>query len=169
MKKVETFLEKIIFFSRWFQLPIYLGLILGGLIYLYKFFSELLYLIWNIFNLSSNQILFGILTLIDISLVSNLLIMVIIGGYSTFVSKIDFNNDEDKPGWVDKIDDGAIKLKLSMSIVIIAAIDLLRTFIDVEHINPEHIKLQLIIFGVFLITVMVFVITKKLYYTKGHE
>jgi len=168
MKKVETIIEKIIFFSRWFQMPIYLGLILGGMIYLYKFYSELFYLIWNIFNLSSNQILFGILTLIDISLVSNLLIMVIIGGYSTFVSRIDFNNNEDKPDWVDKIDDGTIKLKLSMSIVIIAAIDLLRSFIDVEHLDQEHIKLQLLIFGVFLITVIVFVITKKLYYSKGH-
>jgi uncharacterized protein (TIGR00645 family) len=168
MKKVEVILEKVIFFSRWFQMPIYLGLILAGLIYLYKFFSELLTLIWNIFNLSSNQILFGILTLIDISLVSNLLIMVIIGGYSTFVSRIDFKNNEDKPDWVDKIDDGTIKLKLSMSIVIIAAIDLLRSFIDVEHINPEHIKLQLLIFGVFLITVIVFVVSKKLYYTKEH-
>jgi uncharacterized protein (TIGR00645 family) len=168
MKKLETIIEKIIFNSRWFQLPIYIGLILGGFIYLYKFFSELFYLIWNIFNLSSNQILFGILTLIDISLVSNLLIMVIIGGYSTFVSRIDFKNNEDKPDWVDKIDDGTIKLKLSMSIVIIAAIDLLRSFIDVEHLNSEHIKLQLLIFGVFLITVIVFVITKKLYYSKEH-
>lgn len=166
MKKVETILEKIIIFSRWIQMPIYFGLILAGLIYLYKFFSELFNLVLNIFNLSSNQILFGILTLIDISLVSNLLIMVIIGGYSTFVRRIDFKNNEYKPDWVDKIDDGTIKLKLSMSIVIIAAIDLLRSFIDIEHVNPEQLRLQLLIFGVFLITVIFFVVTKKLYYSK---
>jgi len=168
MKKIERIFEEIIFISRWFQLPIYMGLIMGGLIYLYKFISELIYLLWNIFNLSSSQIMLGILTLIDISLVANLLIMVIIGGYSTFVSRIDFKNSEDKPIWIDKIDDLTIKLKLSMSIVIIAAIDLLRSFIDIEHIKPEDIKLQLLIFGVFLLTVIVFVISKKLYQFKDH-
>ena len=80
MKQFENVIEKTIFFSRWFQLPIYLGLIIGGIIYSYKFFAELVSLALNIFNLTSSQILFGILTLIDISLVANLLIMVIIGG-----------------------------------------------------------------------------------------
>ena len=168
MKQVENFLEKIIFFSRWFQLPIYLGLIVAGVIYSYKFYVELLNLIWNIFELTNSQILFGILTLIDISLVANLLIMVIIGGYSTFVSKIDFESNEDKPNWVDKVDAGSIKLKLAMSIVIIAAIDLLRSFIDVEHLNPEHIKLQLAIFVVFLLTVITLVITNKISHSSAH-
>lgn len=168
MKQFENVIEKTIFFSRWFQLPIYLGLIIGGIIYSYKFFAELVSLALNIFNLTSSQILFGILTLIDISLVANLLIMVIIGGYSTFVSKIDFETNEDNPNWVDKVDAGSIKHKLAMSIVIIAAIDLLRSFIDVEHVNPEHIKLQLAIFIVFLLTVITFVVTNKISHASEH-
>ena len=168
MKKLEYFFEKLIFLSRWFQLPVYLGLIIGGIIYLYKFFSELFYLIWNLTDLSSNQIMFGILTLIDISLVSNLLIMIIIGGYSTFVSKIDFENNEDRPQWIEKIDDMSIKIKLAMSIVIISAIDLLKSFINTEHLNFETIKIQLLIFVCFLSIVLVFVITKRLYNYKSH-
>jgi len=168
MKKIELFVEKMIFASRWIQLPVYIVLIFTGLVYLFKFFSEFFNLISNVFTFDGNQILFTILTLIDISLVINLLIMVIIGGYTTFVSKIDFKNHEDKPVWLDNIDAGVIKIKLTMSVIIIAAIDLLRSFVDINHQNPENLKWQIYIFLIFLLTLFVLVISEKISHNKGH-
>lgn len=166
MKKIESLFEKIIFASRWIQLPIYIGLIFAGFIYLYKFLSELFSLYYNMFSFSNSKILFSLLTLIDISLVMNLLIMVIIGGYTTFVSKIDFEKNEDKPKWIDGIDATTIKIKLTMSIIIIAAIDILRSFVNIQEQNPENIKWQLIIFGALLATLLVLVISNKLLHDK---
>lgn len=168
MKELEIFIEKIIFASRWIQVPIYLGLIIGGLIYLYKFIIEISVLLFNLGNLNNEQILFSILTLIDISLVTNLLMMVIIGGYTIFVSKIDFKNHEDKPDWLENLDAGVIKIKLSLSIIIIAAIDLLRSFVDIQHQNYENVKLQICIFGAFLLMLIVVVVANRLTHDKKH-
>ena len=108
--KIETAFENIIFTSRWLQAPLYTGLIVGGLLYAYKFIVELLHLCININEISETALMLGILTLVDITMVANLLIMVIIGGYSTFVSRIDIDKHEDKPEWLQKIDAGTLKV-----------------------------------------------------------
>ncbi|MDQ3016411.1 MAG: YqhA family protein, partial [Bacteroidota bacterium] len=91
LKKTENFIENLIFASRWVQAPLYLGLIVGGVLYAYKFVMELIHLCMTIDEISESALMLGVLTLVDITMVANLMIMVIIGGYSTFVSRIDID------------------------------------------------------------------------------
>src|SRR5688500_10697530 len=96
-KSIESIVEFLVFFSRWFQAPVYLGLIVGSGLYVYKFMEELSNIALHIQTLTEVQVMLGILGLIDISMVMNLLVIVIIGGYSIFTSKIDFDLQEDRP------------------------------------------------------------------------
>src|SRR3990172_2031857 len=114
MKRTEKILETLIFASRWIQAPIYLGLVVGSLIYAYKFLSELLHMCLFITELSESDVLLGILTLVEFTMVANLLAMVIIGGYATFVSRLDeVEKHADKPEWLQKVDAGTLKVKLA--------------------------------------------------------
>ena len=106
LKVFENFAERVIFASRWVQALVYFGLIVGSMLYTYKFMIELWHLAFSIDTISEEFLMLGILTLVDITMVLNLLIMVIIGGYATFVSRINLNNHEDKPDWLDKINAG---------------------------------------------------------------
>ena len=94
----------------------------------------------------------GILTLVDITMVANLLIMVIIGGYATFVSRLDLEKEVDKPEWLNKVDAGTLKVKLSGSLVGVSGIHLLQIFINIENKNLEQVTLQIIIHVVFLVS-----------------
>jgi uncharacterized protein (TIGR00645 family) len=131
-RALENFIEYLIFASRWMQAPIYMGLIIGSGIYVYKFMQELATLALTIRELSEEAVMLSILGLIDISMVMNLLIIVIIGGYSIFTSKIDFDGQEDKPQWIDHLDADRLKVKLSTSLASISGVHLLKTFIDIH-------------------------------------
>ena len=150
MKKVESIFEKLIFASRWLQAPLYAGLIVGGVLYAYKFLMELIHLLVTIDEITESELMLGVLTLVDITMVANLLIMVIIGGYSTFVSRIDIDNHEDKPEWLQKVDAGTLKVKLAGSLVGVSGIHLLQTFINIENQDTQHVMWQVIIHVVFL-------------------
>jgi uncharacterized protein (TIGR00645 family) len=129
---VEKITEYLIFASRWYQAPIYLGLCFGSVLYVYKFLQELFVLARNIDKFSEVEVMLGILGLIDISMVMNLLVIVIIGGYSIFTSRIDFEGQEDRPQWLDQLDADRLKVKLSTSLASISGVHLLKTFIDVH-------------------------------------
>jgi uncharacterized protein (TIGR00645 family) len=131
-KAVESTIEYLIFFSRWLQAPIYLGLILASILYVYKFCEELAALAIGITTLTEVQAMLMILGLIDISMVMNLLVIVIIGGYSIFTSKIDFDEQEDRPHWIDHLDADRLKVKLATSLASISGVHLLKTFIDIH-------------------------------------
>jgi uncharacterized protein (TIGR00645 family) len=161
MIKVEKFFEGIIFSSRWIQAPIYGGLIIASLLYTYKFLLELIHLSLTINSISEEVLMLGILTLVDISMVLNLLVMVIIGGYATFVSRIHLDNHEDRPDWLQKINAGTLKVKLAGALVGISGIHLLKAFIDITKKDPEEVKLQIIIHVVFLISTMSLAYTEK--------
>ena len=150
MKKVESIFEKLIFASRWLQAPLYAGLIVGGVLYAYKFLMELIHLLVTIDEITESELMLGVLTLVDITMVANLLIMVIIGGYSTFVSRIDIDDHEDKPEWLQKVDAGTLKVKLAGSLVGVSGIHLLQTFINIENQDTQHVMWQVIIHVVFL-------------------
>ncbi len=150
--KFETAFEKIIFASRWLQAPLYAGLIVGGILYAYKYIVELIHLCITINEITETALMLGILTLVDITMVANLLIMVIIGGYSTFVSRIDIDKHEDKPEWLQKIDAGTLKVKLAGALVGISGIHLLITFINIKSYETEHVMWQVIIHIVFLLS-----------------
>ena len=136
----ERIIEKVIFSSRWLQAPLYLGLIIGSALYAYKFTVELIHLCMHINEISESALMLGVLTLVDITMVANLLIMVIIGGYSTFVSKMDIETHEDRPDWLKKVDAGTLKVKLAGSLVGVSGIHLLQTFINIKNMDMEHVK-----------------------------
>jgi uncharacterized protein (TIGR00645 family) len=108
----------------------------------------------------------GVLTLVDITMVANLLIMVIIGGYSTFVSRIDIDGHEDKPEWLQKVDAGTLKVKLAGSLVGVSGIHLLQTFINIENNEMEHVMWQVIIHVVFLLSSLMLAYTEKVLHQK---
>jgi len=133
MHNFEKQLERFIFFSRWIQLPIYLGLIIASIMYSVKFFMQLTHLLTNFSLLDENMIMLSVLGLVDISMVINLLVVVFIGGYWTFVSKIEFDEHVDKPDWLDKINASTLKIKLIISLVSISGVHLLKTFVANSH------------------------------------
>ncbi len=164
--KIETVFEKFIFLSRWLQAPLYAGLIIGGLLYTYKFLVELLHLCTVINKITEVELMLGVLTLVDITMVANLLIMVIIGGYSTFVSRLDIDKHEDKPEWLQKIDAGTLKVKLAGSLVGISSVHLLQTFINIKNHESEHVMWQVIIHFLFLTSALMLAFTEKILHQK---
>jgi uncharacterized protein (TIGR00645 family) len=130
MNRVQSGLAHVIFMGRWLQVPLYLGLIviLGG--YAYRFIVELIAITSNIKTIDDTDIMLGVLNLIDVVMIANLLIMVIVGGYETFVSPLRLQNDPDRPEWLDQVNAGSMKVKLALALIGISSIHLLRTFID---------------------------------------
>ena len=130
IKSFEEFFEGFIFWSRWVQAPLYGGLVIGAFLYLVKFFQELWYVASKMFDIPELQMMLKILSLVDISMVMNLVVMVTIGGYSIFTSKIDVDMHEDKPLWLEGLDAGQLKIKLATSLASISGVQLLKTFIQ---------------------------------------
>lgn len=161
IKHIENIFEKIIFASRWIQAPIYGGLIVGAILYTYKFLVELVHLCATVNSITEEILMLGILTLVDITMVLNLLIMVIIGGYATFVSRIHLDKHEDRPDWLEKINAGTLKVKLAGALVGISGIHLLKSFIDIGKKDPDQVKWQVIIHIVFLFSTLALAYTEK--------
>ncbi len=160
-KKVEGLFEVFIFSSRWVQAPVYGGLIIGSVLYSYKFLVELIHLCATVTTIKEEELMLGILTLVDITMVLNLLVMVIIGGYATFVSRMDLENHEDRPDWLEKIDAGTLKVKLAGALVGISGIHLLKSFINITNKDVEQVKWQIIIHVVFLFSTLMLAYTEK--------
>ena len=162
MKKLESFFEVIIFSSRWIQAPIYGGLIIGAMLYTYKFLVELIHLVLTVNSTPEEVVMLGILTLVDIAMVLNLLVMVIIGGYATFVSRLHLDEHVDRPDWLEKINAGTLKVKLAGALVGISGIHLLKSFIDINKKDFEQVKWQIIIHVVFLLSTLALAYTEKI-------
>ena len=123
-------LPSLIFFSRWLQLPLYLGLIVAQGVYVFLFLKELWHLIHDAAGLSEQGIMLIVLGLIDVVMISNLLVMVIVGGYETFVSRLNLEGHPDQPEWLSHVNASVLKVKLAMAIIGISSIHLLKTFIE---------------------------------------
>ena len=149
---IEHTLERLIFASRWIMAPFYLGLVVSLGMLLVKFMQELIHVAPGVFSMSESAVILAILTLIDLSLAGNLLLMVIFAGYENFVSKIDTGDHEDRPDWMGKVDFSGLKLKLIASIVAISGIQLLRTFMDVQNTSDRDLQWMLIIHVTFVIS-----------------
>ena len=166
LKKFENFFEGIMFWSRWVQAPLYAGLVVGSILYLTKFFQELFHVFEKTMDLHEIEMMLKILSLIDISMVMNLLVMVTIGGYSIFVSKIDVDMHEDKPLWLEGLDAGQLKIKLATSLASISGVQLLKTFIDYredqEKADTEAIIMEIVIHMVFIISALLLSQTEKI-------
>jgi uncharacterized protein (TIGR00645 family) len=125
----------LIFGSRWLQLPLYVGLIVAQIVYVYLFLKELHHLIMHAWEFNEQQIMLVVLGLIDVVMISNLLVMVIVGGYETFVSRLRLEKHPDNPEWLSHVNSGILKVKLAMAIIGISSIHLLRTFIEAGAIG----------------------------------
>ncbi|QDH71382.1 TIGR00645 family protein [Marilutibacter alkalisoli] len=123
-------LPALIFSSRWLQLPLYLGLILAQCVYVFLFLKDLWHLIRDAGHLTEQGIMLIVLGLIDVVMISNLLVMVIVGGYETFVSRLNLQGHPDQPEWLSHVNASVLKVKLAMAIIGISSIHLLKTFIE---------------------------------------
>jgi uncharacterized protein (TIGR00645 family) len=123
-------LPTLIFSSRWLQLPLYLGLIVAQGVYVILFVKELWHLILGATSLNEQDIMLIVLGLIDVVMISNLLMMVIVGGYETFVSRLKLQGHPDQPEWLSHVNASVLKVKLAMAIIGISSIHLLKTFIE---------------------------------------
>ncbi|WP_296223173.1 TIGR00645 family protein [Ralstonia sp. UBA689] len=148
-------IPRLIFFSRWLQLPLYLGLIIAQAAYVYLFVVEVWHLVSHLGEMDETKIMLAVLGLIDVVMISNLLIMVIIGGYDIFVSKLGIEGHEDEPEWLDHVNAGVLKVKLSMALISISSIHLLKTFIDAAQKDTHTILWQVAIHLAFLISALV--------------
>jgi uncharacterized protein (TIGR00645 family) len=158
----SRFLAIVIFSSRWLQAPLYLGLIVAQGIYVYQFAHEIIELFHKV-NIAKadTEIMLAVLSLIDVVMISNLLIMVIIGGYETFVSKLRMDSHPDLPEWLDHVNANTMKIKLAMALVGISSIHLLKTFINIEKMVDNQAMWQVIIHVVFLLSALALAYTAK--------
>lgn len=149
---IEHVIERGLFASRWLMAPVYIGLVGALIILLYSFLMELFHLALSAPSLTPSDAVLGVLSLIDLSLAGNLLLIVIFSGYENFVSKLDTASHEDKPSWQGTVDFSTLKLKLIASIVAISGIHLLKVFMDVEKTSEIQIKWMVTIHLVFIVS-----------------
>ncbi len=169
-------LPRLIFASRWLQLPLYLGLILAQAVYVFHFWVELVHLIEAAFGntdalaklvgsigyksdavptaLNETIIMLVVLALIDVVMISNLLIMVIVGGYETFVSRLDLEGHPDQPEWLSHVNASVLKVKLATAIIGISSIHLLKTFINAANYTDKVLLWQTVIHIAFLFSAL---------------
>ena len=152
-------LAALIFSSRWLQLPLYLGLIVAQGVYVVLFLKELWHLIHGAMDFGEQEIMLIVLGLIDVVMISNLLVMVIVGGYETFVSRLNLEGHPDEPEWLSHVNASVLKIKLAMAIIGISSIHLLRTFIYAGQLGKDNltytengVKWQAIIHGLFVLS-----------------
>ena len=182
-------LPALIFASRWLQLPLYLGLIAAQAVYVWHFLLELWHLVEAVFGsqtalqalvtsigykpevqitaLNETVIMLVVLALIDVVMISNLLIMVIVGGYETFVSRLGLDDHPDQPEWLGHVNASVLKVKLGLSIIGISSIHLLKTFINAANYDVKVLMWQTIIHVVFLTSAVAIAYTDKLL-NSGH-
>lgn len=162
MQKSVKAMETFIFWSRWLQAPLYLGLIAAQGVYVYQFMHELVHLITKAGSLSETEVMLIVLGLIDVVMIANLLIMVIIGGYETFVSRLDLEDHPDQPEWLSHVNAGVLKVKLAVALISISSIHLLRTFINAAQMEDRVVVIQVAIHLSFLISAIAIAWADKL-------
>jgi uncharacterized protein (TIGR00645 family) len=173
-----------IFASRWLQLPLYLGLIAAQAVYVFHFWVELIHLLEAalgdeqalqalvtsigyktdapLTSLNETVIMLVVLALIDVVMISNLLIMVIVGGYETFVSRLHLEGHPDQPEWLSHVNASVLKVKLSTAIIGISSIHLLKTFINAANYDEKVLMWQSIIHIAFLLSALAIALTDRL-------
>lgn len=151
--------------SRWLQAPLYLGLIVAQAIYVWQFWRELVHLI-SMMGLdkpiTETEIMLIVLGLIDVVMISNLLIMVIVGGWETFVSRMDLDSHPDQPEWLSHVNAGVLKVKLATAIIGISSIHLLKTFINAPEMDNDTMMWQTLIHLAFVLSALAIAFTERL-------
>ena len=157
-------LESFIFASRWIQAPLYVGLIVAQVVYCWLFMVELSHLVAGAFgphHMTETDVMLIVLGLIDVVMIANLLVMVIVGGYETFVSRLDLEDHPDQPEWLSHVNAGVLKIKLSTAIIGISSIHLLKSFINAGNLSQHTLMWQVIIHVVFLFSALAMALVDK--------
>ncbi|HEY8580167.1 MAG TPA: TIGR00645 family protein [Beijerinckiaceae bacterium] len=169
-------LPLLIFGSRWLQLPLYLGLIVAQCVYVLLFLKELFHLVSHATSFTEQQIMLVVLGLIDVVMISNLLVMVIVGGYETFVSRLNLQGHPDEPEWLSHVNAGVLKVKLAMAIIGISSIHLLRTFIEAGNLGSPRatyteagIFWQAMIHGLFILSAIGIAFVDRMTQVESHK
>ncbi|MEA1651969.1 TIGR00645 family protein [Nitrospirillum sp. BR 11164] len=149
---MDRWIESVLFASRWLLAPLYIGLVVALLLPLAGFVHELWELINHLASATSHEIILGLLSLIDLSLIANLVLMVIFAGYENFVSKISVASHHDRLEWMGEVDFGGLKLRLIASIVAISGIQLLRAFMSVSDYSDRDLMWSTVIHVVFVMS-----------------
>lgn len=160
--KQGNIMSNILFGSRWLQLPLYLGLIVAQAVYVFFFIVELIHLVQKATHLVEADIMLIVLGLIDVVMISNLLIMVIVGGYETFVSRLNLAGHPDEPDWLSHVNANLLKVKLATAIIGISSIHLLKTFINAENLTDKVLIWQTIIHITFVLSAVAIAYIDKL-------
>lgn len=144
-KRLEHFLERLMYASRWIMAPVFLGMSLVLLVLAVKFFQELYHFVPQILEIDEGQIILKLLTFIDLTLVGSLTLIVMFSGYENFVSRLDIDSNAEKLEWLGTHDYGSLKLKVATSIVAISSIRLLKVFMEVESTENDKMLWYVII------------------------
>ena len=150
--------------SRWLQAPLYIGLIVAQAVYVRQFWLELVHLISMMADKSMTEtaLMLIVLGLIDVVMISNLLVMVIVGGWETFVSRLDLQDHPDQPEWLSHVNAGVLKVKLATAIIGISSIHLLKTFINAASYDEKTLLWQTVIHITFVISAIAIAYTDKI-------
>lgn len=168
MKSLENRFEHLLFTSRWLMAPVYLGLVLAMVVLLVKFTKEICGLYARIMSASGGELIIGVLSLVDIALVMNLLIIIMFSGYENFVSKMeDLHAHRDRPDWMGQIGFSDLKMKLFGLIVAISGIELLKSFMNVGNLNDRHLGWMVGIHVTFVVSSLLYALSDRLQ-GKGH-
>jgi len=152
MESMEKVIERSLYAARWLLVPIYIGLSLAIILLAIKFFQEALHVFPIIFAMKESELILVILSLVDMALVGGLLIMVMLSGYENFVSKLDITPENEKLGWLGKMDAGSLKNKVAASIVAISSIHLLKVFMDLKNIPNDKIEWYVVLHLTFVVS-----------------
>jgi uncharacterized protein (TIGR00645 family) len=162
LKRVERAFESALFNSRWLMAPFYFGLVVSLAALLLKFCMELWHFILHVPQAKESDIILGVLSLIDISLTGNLILIVVFSGYENFVSKIDPEGHPDWPDWMTKVDFGGLKQKLLASIVAISAIQVLKAFMNLDvSFDPSKLAWLVGVHLVFVVSAFMLAISDR--------
>ncbi len=152
----------LVFASRWLQAPLYFGLIIAQGVYVYHFAVELTHLVQKTQTISETEIMLIVLGLIDVVMIANLMLMVIVGGYETFVSRLYLEDNPDQPEWLEHVNAGTMKVKLGMALVGISSIHLLKTFIEAPNLTQQTMLWQVMIHMTFVLSAIAMAYTNRL-------
>jgi uncharacterized protein (TIGR00645 family) len=171
MKHVENRLETLIFSSRWLLAPFYLGLVLALGLLLVKFAKEFIHFAPLVFTAEGGDVIIGLLSLVDVVMVANLLIIIVFAGYENFVSHIHTEDHEDRPSWMGHVGFAELKMKLIGSIVAISGIELLKAFMHVESMTNQQLAWKVGIHMTFVVSGVLFAVMDRVAAGKrvGHD
>ncbi|NVJ50633.1 MAG: TIGR00645 family protein [Gammaproteobacteria bacterium] len=162
MKQIEHGFEKRLFSSRWLLAPFYVGLLIAVALLLLRFFEDLIMLVPQVFSLDESTLVLKVLTLVDLCLMANLLVIIVFSSYESFVSRVDIKNHSERPSWLGRVGFSSLKVKVISSIAAISAIELLKVYLDINNYSHTQVLWMVIIFAAFVVAGVLFALMDRM-------